>query len=339
MKLGFFGYEAWEETVIREKFGSKLELFFYAHALDAAHIPEERDLDIICVFVDSRVDSAVLNAFPHLRHIATRSTGFDHIDLAECAARNVVISSVPSYGENTVAEHAFGLLLALSKRIYDGYDRLREGGNFDPSGLRGFDLSGRTLGVLGTGRIGRHAIQIGKGFNMKIIAHDAFPNAELATQMGFTYMPSLEALLVESDVVTIHVPAMKETTHLINSNNIFKMKKGSVLINTSRGSVVETDALVEALEKGHLRGAGLDVLEGEAELKEELELLASDKIQENEMKLLLDNHALIRMQNVIVTPHSAFNTEEALMRILQTTVENVEGFLSNAPKNVVKLTA
>jgi D-lactate dehydrogenase len=332
--IAIFGGKKWEQEYLKEKL-SEHTLSFFEHILDAEHIPEKTDFEILSVFVDSRVDGAVLDKFTNVKMIAARSTGYDHIDIEECKKRGIVVANIPSYGENTVAEHAFALLLSLSKRIYDGYAQVREEGNFDPSDLMGFDLKDKVLGVVGTGRIGRYAIKIGQGFSMKVIAYDAFPNEKAAKEMGFEYRKTLEELLAESDVVTIHVPYMDATHHLINRDNIYKMKVGSVLVNTSRGPIVDTEALVEALAKKHLFGACLDVVEEEGAVKDEMNYLVKGKLDEEDMRIMLSNHVLIDMQNVIMTPHSAFNTKEALVRILDTTVGNIQGFLSGKPENVV----
>lgn len=337
MKLAFFGNEEWQKDHLAKSDALKeagVEVTFVEGILDSSHLPEQADADAISVFVDSVIDKVVIGALPNLKFIATRSTGYDHIDLDAAKERDVAISNVPAYGANTVAEHAFGLLLALSKRIYDGYEQVRETGKFDPHALRGFDLNKKTLGVIGTGRIGQHSARIGKGFGMNVIAHDPYPNEAFAKETGVTYR-SLSELLAESDVVTIHVPYLESTHHLINKESIQHMKEGSVLINTSRGAVVETAALLSALRSGKLYGAGLDVLEEEGVIKDELNFLVSGDPAEHNLKTVLSNHVLIDLPNVIVTPHSAFNTKEALERILNTTIENIVAFTKGTPENVV----
>jgi D-lactate dehydrogenase len=334
MKIAFFKCVAADQENIKTAL-SDHTIVFYPDILDASHLPEETDFDAISIFVDSTLSKDVLAHFPNLKFIATRSTGFDHIDAAEAKERGIVISTVPSYGENTVAEHAFGLLLAISKRIYDGFEQVKMHGDFHPENLEGFDLKGKTLGVLGTGRIGRHSIQIGNGFGMKVIAYDAFPNKDLEKECNFEYRATLEDVLKESDVVTIHVPYMKETHHLLNEQSIRTMKKGAVLINTSRGAVVDTMALVKALEEKRLGGAGLDVLEEEGAIKDEIDLLAEGAMEGHDLKTVIANHALIDFPNVIITPHSAFNTKEAIERILLTTIENIQAYASGKPANIV----
>ncbi len=335
--IAFFGtLRSWEEGVIREHL-SDHTLLFYPTPLSPSFIPEEaKEADIISVFVDAQVSADVIAAFPRLKGIVTRSTGYDHIDLEAAAERGIVVANVPSYGENTVAEHAFGLLLALSKRIVDGYDMLRQRGEYDPSRLTGFDLKGKTLGVVGTGRIGQHAIRIGNGFQMRVLGYDAYPRKELEAELGFRYVDSLEELLRQVNVLTLHVPYLPSTHHLINRDNIRLLPKGAVIINTSRGPVVETEALFAALVDGHLGGAGLDVVEEEGFIKDELNLLAHGSAEQHNLRVALMNHKLIDMPNVIVTPHSAFNTREALERILRTSLEDIDAILQGSPVNVVE---
>lgn len=335
MNIAFFKCLPWEREKLEATLGDGNTLTFFDSVLTAATVPPETGFDAISVFVDSAVTKDVLAKFPNLKLIATRSTGFDHIDTAYCKEKGIAVSTVPSYGENTVAEHAFGLLLALSKRIYDGFEQVRMHGDFNPNTLEGFDLLGKTIGVLGTGRIGRHTIQIANGFGMKVIAYDPYPNQELPAKLNFEYRGSVDEILAESNVVTIHVPYTKETHHLINRNNIMKMKQGAVLINTSRGAIVETLALVECLKSKHLGGAGLDVLEEESMIKDELDFLAEANMDGHDLKTVLANHVLIDLPNVVITPHSAFNTKEALGRILQTTLENIQAFAGGKPANLV----
>jgi len=324
MKIGIFEIKGWEKEYLEKALEKEVD-FFKTDASSGG------DYEAISVFIGSELNKEVLDKFPNLKLIATRSTGFDHIDLNYCKEKGIKVANVPTYGENTVAEHAFGLLLCLSHRIYDGYDRLREKGIYSYEGLEGFDLKGKTIGIIGTGNIGKHSIRIANGFEMNVIAYDAFPKPEIEKELNFQYKSTLEELLSESDIVSLHIPYLKETHHLINKENISKMKQGSILINTSRGAIIETDAFIEALKNGHLGGAGLDVFEEEGAMKDEMGyLLKGDN--KTDLKVLLENHALIDMENVIVTPHSAFNTHEAKERILNTTIQNLKGESRNLVK-------
>lgn len=343
MKIGFFQIEPWEAEYTKNKVesekGKEIELVFSEEKLDKDNLPIERDVEIISVFVGSKVDKEIIDAFPNLKLITTRSTGFDHIDSKYAAEKGIKTAYVPGYGDNTVAEYAFGLILTLSRKIYEAYDRIRETGSFSLDGLRGFDLKGKTIGIVGTGRIGQHMIKMAKGFDMNVVAFDAFPKKELEEQLGFKYV-SFDELLAQSDVITLHVPYVKgngesgkekgeiiSTHHLINLQNINKIKKGAILINTARGPIVETDALVKALNEGILGGAGLDVLEEEGAIQDEKSLLLNGHPEEHNLKTILQNHVLIDMPNVIITPHNAFNTKEALQRILDTDLENIKEFI------------
>lgn len=291
--------------------------------------------ELLSVFVDSRVTKEVLDQMPNLKFIATRSTGYDHLDFNECQRRGIVVSTVPVYGENTVAEHAFALILALSRKIFQSYERT-ERMDFNREGLQGFDLLGKTLGVVGTGHIGQHSIRIGAAFGMKVIAFDAFPNQELAAKEGFEYVPTLDDLLSRSHVITLHVPYLPSTHHMINVDNVKKIKPGAILVNTARGALVDTQALLWALEEKILSGAGLDVLEGEEDLYEDITLLSKGFPKDHDIATLLRNHILIARRDVILTPHNAFNSMEAVQRIFDTTVENIKGFVEGQPVNVAK---
>lgn len=339
MKVAFFSLEGWEREYLLQKIqsaGIAIDPAFYDHILNKDQLPDIRDAEGICVFVDSKVDAAVIGAFPNLKWIVTRSTGYDHIDLAACKEKGISVSSVPSYGENTVAEFAFALLLSLSRKVYEGFDRIRETGQYRFDGLRGFDLKGKTIGVVGTGRIGRNSIKMAKGFGMEVLGFDAHQDSQAAQELGFQYV-SLDELYARSDVITLHVPAIPETFHMVNRESIAKMKKGVVIINTSRGTVIETEALVEGLQSGQIGGAGLDVLEEEGVIKDELSFLVSGHPEEHNLKTILANHVLFDMPNVVITPHNAFNTKEALMRILDTTFDDIKGWVGGAPVNLVPM--
>jgi|SRR3989344_2172042 len=333
MKVLFCEVEDWEKDFLKNKL-SNFDLEFIDDGVVSSQADSAKEAEIISIFVGSQVNKDVLEKFPNLKMIATRSTGFDHIDLQATKEKNVVVCNVPTYGENTVAEHTFGLILNLSRKIYQSIERVRKVG-FLPDGLCGFDLKGKTIGVVGMGHIGQHVARIAAGFEMNVLAFDVNQDKKLAKQLGFKYA-TMEDLLANSDIITLHVPYNQHTHHLINLNNISHIKKGAYLINTSRGGVVQTDALTKALDEKILAGAGLDVLEGEHELGEEIELL-SQKINNNQVdfKMLLQDHMLMERENVIITPHNAFNSIEALERILQTTVENIKAFESGKSINTI----
>lgn len=304
--------------------------------LDEENLEKAAQCEIISCFAlaKTRFDARALARLPLAKFIATRSTGFDHIDMQECSKRGISVSNVPSYGDNTVAEHAFALILAFSRKIIDANERVRKG-DFSVDGLTGFDLAGKTMGIIGTGKIGVNVARIANGFQMKILAFDARKNRELEKKFGVKYV-SLPELLKNSDFITLHVPLTKQTHHLINTKNIGMVKKGAILVNTARGAIVETKALLEGLSKGILAGAALDVLEEEGVLRDEDEVLKA--VQGNHqgvLKTMLENHILLRWNNVLITPHNAFNSREALHRIRETTKENILAFAKGKKLNVV----
>jgi D-lactate dehydrogenase len=332
MKIHYFSGEPWEEAYVRAKLTNE-DIVFHEGSLAAFPDLTDPDTTVICTFIESPIGEAEMSRFPALKLIATRSTGFDHIDLAAAKARNITVVNVPFYGENTVAEFAFALLLALSRRIIDADERVRQG-VFSPKDLRGFDLAGKTIGVVGCGHIGMHVIKMANGFGMKVLGFEVRQDPQRAKDYNFTYAP-LPELLAASDIVTIHVPYNAHTHHLINRENIGSFKKGAYLINTARGAIVETDALVDALKSGLLAGAALDVLEEEGDLADETKLLSAPHPNEAALKITLENHYLISHPRVIVTPHLAFNTQEAVERILDTTIDNIQKFEAGSPTNAV----
>lgn len=332
MKIAFFEIRDCEEQYVREHLRGH-DLVFSPHTTHQKNLPPQ-DTIVLSIFVGSKIDTTILDACPELKLIATRSTGFDQIDLKLCRERGIAVVNVPRYGENTVAEFTFALLLALARKIYPSIKRVKEEGRFCCDGLQGFDLSGKTLGVVGTGNIGTYVVKIAAGFSMKIIAFDPRPQEKLVKEFWVRYL-SLPELLSQSDVITLHVPYMPATHHLINRENLKTVKKGAVLINTSRGGIVDTEALVWALQNGLLGGAGLDVLEEEGCIVSEIETLLERHPKEEQLRTMLVDHALMRMPNVLITPHNAFNSIEALERILGTSIDNITGFIAGKPTNLV----
>ena len=276
-----------------------------AEIIEAAH-----DADILLMRDQfGKITPDVLEGCPHLKLIVNRATGFDHIDLDACRAHGIVVSNVPDYGAHMIAEHAFGLMLAVARNVCRGNERYRQVKRFDDTGLGGVELYNKVLGVVGTGRIGRHTIRIGKGFGMQIAAFDAVQNEELALQAGFRYQP-LPAVLAAADFISLHVPLLPGTSHLIDAQALARVKPGAILVNTSRGGIVDTAALKEALAAGRLRGAGLDVLEDERTAYHDFGDL-----------------------NVVVTPHLGWYTLEARDRIMRISLDNIRAWMAGAPTN------
>jgi D-lactate dehydrogenase len=331
MKVVVFEVEERERAVFERLYPGEFTLI--ADPLKLANAGDYEDAEVISTFIYSDVKKEVLDRLPKLKLIATRSTGFEHIDIAACAERGIVVCNVPTYGENTVAEHIFALLLAISHRLPEAIDRAQRG-HFSPLGLQGFDLGGKTFGCIGTGSIGKHVIKIAKGFDMDVVAFDVHPDTGFAVAMGFRYV-SLDRLLSMSDIISLHVPSMPQTHHLLNAAAFAKMKDGVIIINTARGGLIETKALIQALTSGKVAAAGLDVLPDEPMIREEAELINSIYAKEHDLRNLVANHVLLRMRNVIVTPHSAFNTREAVDRIAETTAANIKAFLAGRPQNLV----
>jgi D-lactate dehydrogenase len=308
-------------------------LVFHTEPLTEQNIALAKDASIVSVHVPSKLTSHVIAALPKLRMVAARTTGYDNIDINATHKAGITVSTVPRYGQNTVAEYTFMLLLALSRKLLPALDQSRMG-KIDHTMLTGFDLNGKTLGIIGTGSIGEHVIRIANGFGMPVIGYDPFPNKELENQYNFHYA-SLNDLLSQSDIVSLHAPYTGNNKHIINNHAFAQMKNGSVLINTSRGELVDTKALVAVLASGKLGGAALDVVEGESflQLNEETELLFHPSTPN--YNYALEQLVLEKMPNVILSPHNAFNSQEALARIGQTTIENIMDFLKGQPTNTI----
>ena len=329
MKVAFYGiWPDMRQYITNKMTGFKIKTFVDSLTLENL----ETDADILAAFVHSNVGKNIIDKMPNLKMIAAMSTGYDHIDLKTAKSKKIAVCNVPTYGENTVAEQAMALMLGLSRKLFQSVKRVKEG-IYDFHGLRGVDLKGKTIGVIGTGNIGKHLIKMANGFEMNVIAYDAFPNQALAKQNNFKYV-TLNNLLENSDFISLHVPLFANTYHLINKKNIKKIKKGSYIINTARGELIEPEALLWALEKNYIAGAGLDVLEDEDYIQHE-EKLISNKLTALQIKTNLVNNIIIDHPNTIVTPHNAFNSTEALQRIIDVTVDNIKSFVKGEIKNDV----
>jgi D-lactate dehydrogenase len=299
---------------------SEHELFF-SDDLDLVQEDVCNTVEAISVFVNTQLREDTLARFPKLTLIAARSTGFDHIDIATARAKGVTVVHVPRYGSQTVAEFTFALIFALAKNIFSAYTDMQFKSsitNLDQ--YEGCNLAGKTLGVVGTGLIGQRVSMIAACLGMKVLAYDVNQNGAL--QSVVTYV-DLDTLLSQSDFVTLHVPGNKHTHHLINAEKIALLKPNAFLINTARGEVIETHALVVALEEGHIKGAALDVLEGEQYMRE----VSPEELADPEVRQLVDdNRKLIAMEQAIITPHIAFDTREAKDEIIETTIANIKAF-------------
>lgn len=281
---------------------------------NAALIKEE---SVICVFVNDKVNAAVINELQQkgVRLIALRCAGFNNVDLKAAAAAGIKVVRVPAYSPHAVAEHAVALLLGLNRKIYKSYNRVRDG-NFTLNGLEGFDLFGKTIGVVGTGNIGAVFCRIMLGFGCKVYAHDIYENEELL-ELGVKYV-SLDTIFAQSDVISLHCPLMESTRHMINAHSIASMKMGVVLINTSRGGLIDTASVVAALKDGHIGALGIDVYEQEEHLF--FQNFSGSIIQDDVLS------RLTTFPNVLVTAHQGFFTKEALTQIAEVTLNNIRSF-------------
>lgn len=334
MKIAFFEIADEDQILFFKKNLQQHELFFFEENLSPDNLSKQSAFDIISIFVNCRIDNNVIDHFPNLKFIAARTTGFDNIDIKYAKEKGIVVSNVPQYGSHTVAEYTFALILSLSRKIPQAVARLKTTGEFSYENLRGMDIHGRILGVIGTGKIGKNVIRIARSFDMEVRAFDPHPDEEFAKELRYKYV-DFDTLLSSSDIITIHTVLSNETKHLINIKNIFNMKKDAILINTARGGIVETDALFQAITTKHLAGAALDVLEGEEDLKEDLDVFSKEKHYSKGLKTMLENHMLINLEEVIITPHMAFYTKEAEESIMQTTIDNINSLITGNIQNQI----
>jgi len=322
MKIAFFDIGD-EDVSYFKKIFPKDNLAFFKFPLTSDSILLKKDFEVISVRIYSKLTAKVLSKFPKLKFITARTTGFDNVDLSYCKERGIIVSNVPAYGDNTVAEHTFAILLALIKQIPKSIDFARRE-SFNFKDIIGSDLYGKTLGVMGTGKIGSNVVRIARGFGMKVVCYDLFKNEKVTKDYGASYV-SFDQLLETSDIISLHLPLNKGTAHLIDEVVIKKMKKGAIVVNTGRGGLINTVDLAKAIENNYLAGAALDVFECET---------YKGEVPESK-ELALAQEFLFSSDRVIATPHNAFNTHEAYGRILDTTAQNIKAFTENKPINIV----
>lgn len=325
-KIIFFDVKDNELEFLTSFCKDKFEYQFVEQRLDdkTKLTKEMKQANVISCFTFSRVSAKVLKQFPNLELIALRSVGFNHIDIDYCKEHNIQVVNSFGYGNVTVAEFAFGLILDVMRKVARSYMNLKNE-HLNHDNYRGFELNGKTIGIIGTGAIGSQVARIANGFGMNILAYDIFPNMDLASEYGVKYVP-LDDLLVISDVISLHAPLTEENFHMINEEKINLMKPSTVIINTARGELIDTKALYEALSANRIFGAGLDVLEAEniltqPEITWDFDYLTGDIIRQT-----LINERLLKLHNVVVTPHIAYNTKEAQDRILNITINNITSF-------------
>ena len=293
--------------------------------------PEYYNADIISVFTTSRVSAKVLEKFKNLKLIALRSVGFNHIDLEYCKKNNISVVNSPNYGNITVAEFALGLLLDVSRKITDSYNEYKNG-KVTPNNLIGTELSGKTIGIVGLGAIGSAFAKIANALDMKILGYDKYEKEELKTRYEYV---DFERLLKESDFISIHAPLTKDNYHMFNEDAFKKMKNTAIIINTGRGELIDSQALYNALISKEIAGAGLDVLEKEETITDFDYIVGINRLDKLTLEQTIINSRLFQLDNVIITPHTAYNSKEAIQRILNTTMNNISEFLLGNIQNKV----
>jgi len=325
MKIAFFDTKAYDKPSF-DKYGEEkgIQFKYFETKLTEDTVGLARGFDGVCVFVNDTVNAAVIDRLCEMgvKYIALRCAGFNNVDIKHAYGK-IHVFRVPAYSPYAVAEHTMAMLLTSIRRIHQAYIRTRDF-NFSLNGLAGFDLYGKTMGIVGTGKIGRVLADICRGFGMKLIAYDKFPNPNA----GLEYV-TLEELLERSDVISLHCPLTEETYHMIGSDAVKRMKPGAILINTSRGGLVDTEAIIDGLKEGKIGAACLDVYEEEADLF--YEDFSGEVVQDDKLV------RLIGMPNVIVTSHQAFLTNEALDNIASTTVNNIRKFFAGQPDETTEV--
>lgn len=296
--------------------GLGLGLHYFETRLTPETAPLAQGFEVVCAFVNDKLDAQVLRTVAKggTELIALRSAGFNHVDIPVAESLGLTVVRVPAYSPYAVAEHALGLILSLNRNIHRAHNRVREG-NFDIVGLLGFDLHGKTVGVIGSGKIGFIFARIMKGLGCRVLAYDPFPNTQMSEVATYVTLPQLFAA---SDIISLHCPLTPETHHIIGNDSLEQMKQGVMIINTSRGALVDTVAVIEALKDGKIGHLGLDVYEEEADLF--FEDLSDKVIQDDVFSRLLT------FPNVLITGHQAFFTEEAIINISQTTLQNIANY-------------
>lgn len=331
MRIAVFEAAQWGRPAWA-KIEDEHDISFVEEYLSQANVNEHTAAEIISVDM-SLLSADVLNKFDNLKMIAARCTGVDKIDLHYCEKNGILVCNVPHYAENAVAEHVFALMLSISHHIPEAVERTRRL-NFSWDGIQAFELQAKTLAVIGTGSIGRRVAEIARGLSMEVAAFDIKPDVGWASNLAVKYL-SFEETLKCADIVTLHVPATPETQHMLSDREFSLMKDGTVLINTARGELIDLHALLSALSSGKIAFAGLDVLPDEQAIREDKEQLATLLCQRHDLKTLLANHMLLQHPRVIFTPHNAFFSKEAVQRLMEVTLANIEGFIKDKPQNVV----
>lgn len=334
-KIIFFDVRDNELEILKNFCKDNYDCQFIAERLDdKTQLTEEmKSVNVISCFTFSRVSADTLKQFPNLELIALRSVGHNHIDIDYCKKHNIQVVNSFGYGNITVAEFAFGLILDVIRKISRSYMNLKNE-HLTHDIYTGFELRGKYIGIIGTGAIGSEVVRIAKGFGMDIVAYDIFPKKELIEEYGVKYLP-LDELLVIADVISIHAPLTEDNFHMINEEKFNLMKPSAIIVNTARGELIDTKALYEALSENKIFGAGLDVLEAENVFTQPEKIWDFDYLTSDTIKQTLINERLLKLRNVVVTPHIAYNTKEAQDRILSITINNINSFFREEIVNSV----
>jgi len=338
MKIVFFDVDHITRGYLQDKKMCDCDVIYLENSIentDGATYEKIKDAEAVSVFVHTaaKMNAEILDKYPNLKLVATRSTGFDHIDLDYCRRRGVEVVNVPKYGEATVAEYAFGLLLNLSRKIIDARNDMKNA-SVHINDYLGFDLYNHTIGIIGTGAIGRHVAKLARGFGMHVLAYDLYPNEEFQRIYNINYV-TLDELYAGSDVITLHAPSTAENRHMLNDSAFAKMKDGVIIINTARGDLIDTESLYKHIVTGKVAGAGLDVLENEDFLLHDDIILKDQDIGLDFAMNTIANSKLLQHKRVIITPHIGFNSIDAVHRILNTTIKNIESFFAGKTQNSV----
>lgn len=335
MKIIFFDVRDNEIEQLKRFCSDRFDCIYLEERLDDKTEVTDvmKEADVISCFTFSRVSAEVLEKFPNLKLIALRSVGFNHIDIDYCKENNIQVVNSLGYGNITVAEFAFGLILDVMRKVTHAYMNLKEEHPYSDNYM-GFELRGATIGIIGTGAIGSEAVRIAHGFGMNILAYDIYQKQELVEKYGVKYLP-LDELMKNSDVISLHAPLTESNFHMIDAEKIALMKPNAVLVNTARGELVDTKALYEALSKDKIFGAGLDVLESENIFTQPDKTFDFDYLTNDVIRQTLLNDRLLKLHNVVVTPHIAYNSKEANERILNITMNNINSFMDGKIVNSV----
>ena len=334
MKIVYFDVETYEEEFLKEKNQGNNYILVKEPLNDLEPIKSEyTDADIISVFTTSRVNKNVLKQFKNLKLITLRSVGFNHVDIEYCKEHNIIVENSPGYGNQSVAEFALALLMNVTRKVTTSYSEYKNA-RISAASLMGEELCGKNMGIVGLGKIGSAFAKIAYGLGMNILGYDKYENEDLKKNYNVQYV-DFDTLLKDSDFISIHAPMSKENYHMFNSESFEKMKNTAILINTGRGELIDTAALFNALVSNKIAGAGLDVLENEQTMTDFDYMIGLNRLDKLTLEQTVINSKMFQLDNVILTPHIAYNTKEAIERILKTTMSNIEAFMQNKIQNTV----